>query len=205
MHKKLIMACMAIAAFAAFVLPTAASASPVVTDEGKILAAPATLLGTSTGSPTFTGAFSVVCSKAVLTGTLTKNTGSKIEGTIPVGKATYTGTGTGGDCTSAFGSTRVEVNSELCLASGAGDTFSVTGCGANLAFSLEVTGLGKCKYSTASVSGTFVTNITPATLILIEQEAKLSEGNFFCPSSGKLDQHFDLYTDNAAETPLTIS
>jgi hypothetical protein len=143
---------------------------------------------------------------------VTKNSGSKIEGEVLAGGATYSGTGTSGDCTSAFGSTKVTVNSKLCLASGLNDTLTITGClnaeGKPLpvTFTLEVTGLGPCKYSTAAVSGTFTSNVTPATAKVFEQEAKLEEGSFFCPSSGKLDQDFDLYTDNLpTESPLTIS
>jgi len=138
---------------------------------------------------------------------VTKNSGTNIEVTVPVGKATYTGTGTGGDCTSALGSTKVTVNSELCLASGASDTLSITGCeGKAVVFTLEITGTGPCKYSTAAVAGTFTTNTTPATVKVTEQEAKKLEGGFFCPASGKLDQDFDLYTDNLpTESPLTMS
>lgn len=206
MFKKLILAGMAIAAFAAFVVAPAASASPVLTEGGVAIPAGTSIIGTSTETPTFTGAFNVTCSKAVLTGTVTKNSGTKIEGTVPVGKATYTGTGTGGDCTSALGSTKVTVTSELCLVSEANDALSVNGCeGKNVAFTLEITGTGPCKYSTAAVKGNFTTNSTPATVKVTEQEAKLAEGGFFCPASGKLDQDFDLYTDTAEEPGLTIS
>lgn len=207
MYKKLITACMAIAAFAAFAVAPAASASPVLTETGVAVPVGALITGTSTGSPTFTGAFNVVCSKATLTGKVTKNSGTKIEGTILAKDALYTGTGTGGDCTSAFGSTKVTVNSELCLISGAApaDTFTVTGCGANVVFTLEVTGTGPCKYSTAVVNGTYTTNVSPAPLKVVKQVANKIEGGFFCPASGELDQEFDLYTDSAAETPLTIS
>ena len=205
MHKKLIMACMAVASFAAFVVAPAASASPVLTEAGTPVAVGAAIEGRNTGVIKFTGAYAVDCSSAILKGTLTKNSGTKIEGTIPVGGATFTGTGTGGDCTSALGSTKVTVNSELCLASGTTDNFVVTGCGAAaVVFTLEVTGTGPCKYSTAAVNGTFNTNVMPATVNVSEQEAKKIEGGFFCPSSGKLDMDFDLYT-TGTNTGLTIS
>jgi hypothetical protein len=44
----------------------------------------------------------------------------------------------------------------------------------------------------------------PATVNVSEQEAKKIEGGFFCPSSGKLDMDFDLYT-TGTNTGLTIS
>jgi hypothetical protein len=203
MRKKLIMACMAVAAFAAFVVAPAASASPVLTEAGAPLAVGSSIEGKNTGVTKFTGSFNVECSSAILKGTLTKNSGTKIEGTIPVGSATFTGTGTGGDCTSALGSTKVTVNSELCLASGTTHNFVVTGCsGAAVVFTLEITGTGPCKYSTAAVNGTFTTGT--GTVNVSEQEAKKIEGGFFCPSSGKLDMDFDLYTTGTA-TGLIIS
>lgn len=195
MHTKLIMVCMAFAAFA-FVAAPAASASPALTASGVLAPIGTAIEGKSTGGARFTGSFSIECSSATLTGTLTKNSGTKIEGTIPVGKATYTGTGTSGDCTSALGSFKVTMNSELCLVSGTTDNLIVIGCGVNpVIFTLEFTGTGSCKYSTAVVSGTFTTNVTPPTLSVSEQEAKKVEGGFFCPAFGKLDMDFDLYAD----------
>jgi len=212
MFKKLILAGMAIAAFAAFVLPATASASPVLTHEGLVVPPGTHIIGTSTETPTFTGAFNVTCSKGTITGLVVKNSGTKVEATVAVGGATYIGTGTGGDCTSALGSTRVIVNSELCLTSEASDTFVINGCEAKpVQFTLEVTGTGPCKYSTSAIKGSFTTNATPATVKVTEQEAKKIEGGFFCPSSGKLDQDFDLYTDHTVSGvtieggPLTIS
>jgi len=206
MYKKLTMACMAVAALAAFGIAPAASASPVLTNAGVAVPVGTSILGTSTETPAFTGAFNVTCSKAVLTGTVTKNSGTNIEGTVPVGGAVYVGTGTGGDCTSGLGSTKVTVNSELCLASSASDTLSITGCeGKSVVFTLEITGTGPCKYSTAAVAGTFTTNTSPATVKVTEQEAKKFEGGFFCPASGKLDQDFDLYKNTVEEPGLTIS
>jgi len=207
MFKKLMLAGMAIAAFAAFVLPATASASPHLTEGVTPVPVGAAIQGVNTGITKFTGAFNVECNSAVLKGTVTKNSGTKIEGTIPVGSAVFTGTGTGGDCTSALGSTKVTVNSELCLASNAApaDTFAVTGCeGKAVVFTLEITGTGPCKYSTATVNGTYTTNVAPATVNVSEQEAKKLEGGFFCPS-GKLDMDFDLYTNNAEKAALIIT
>jgi hypothetical protein len=204
MHKKLMMACMAIAAFAAFVVAPAASASPVLTNGGVAATVGTSFTGKNTGDLVFTGAFNVRCTTGHLVGTVTSNTGTKIKGTIPVGSIKMTGTAPGADCTSALGSVGVTVNSELCLETVTGTDVTVfTGCaGAPVDFTLEVTGTGPCKYSTASVSGTFVTNAA-ARVNVTEQEAKKSEGGFFCPSSGKLDMLFDLY--NTSGTPLTTT
>jgi hypothetical protein len=209
MFKKLILAGMAIAAFAAFAVAPAASASPVLTDEGKAVEVGKTIIGTNTGITIFTSALEVKCSTAHITGTVTKNSGTKIEGTVLPAGATFKGTGAGEDCTSPLGSTHVTLVSELCLVSAAApaDSFAVTGCGgAPVVFTLEVTGTGVCKYSATTINGTYSTGVTPTPVTVSEQEAKKTEGGFFCPASGKLDMVFDLYTDNLpTETPLTIS
>ena len=219
MHKKLIMACMAIAAFAAFVIAPAASASPVLTENGVRVQATnpdgvnTKIVGTLKAGTNaiFTGSITVTCSKAVLTGELTVNTGTKIAGEIPAGGAVFTGTsGTGTECSSSlFGAaTAVTVNSKLCLETITGeDKVKTTGCGgANVTFTLNLTGNGPCTYETPSVTGTFLTG-KEATVNLSEQEAKGEATNgAFCPSSGKLDMDFILYTDdNKHETALTIS
>jgi len=204
MHKKLIMACMAIAAFAAFVVAPVASASPVLTHNPAAptaVAAGSSITGTNTihkgeaGEETvnavFTGGFNVTCAEASLAGTLTKNNGTEIKGEIPVGGAKYTGKA-GADCTSALGNVTATVNSKLCLESQAEpvNTFKITGCGANVTFSLAITGSVTCKYEAASITATFTTGQSADGVIHItEQPAKGEATNsFLCPSEGKLDQ-----------------
>jgi hypothetical protein len=207
MHKKLMMACMAIAAFAAFVVAPAASASPVLTEGASALAVGASIEGKNTGETTFTGTFNVRCTTATMKGAVTSNSGTKIKGEIPVGGAVYSGTGTSGDCTSFFGSTKVTVTSKLCLETVTGaDNVAITGCGGAILFDLQVTGLGVCEYQTAvaGITGTFKTN-AGATVNVSEQPATLKSGSgFACPAEGKLDMDFDLYTTSNA-TQLTIS
>jgi hypothetical protein len=205
MHKKLIMACMAVVALAAFALPALASASPVLTDSaGKAVAVGTEITGKNVGNTLFTGAFNVTCSTADLSGKVTENSGTSIKGEVPAGSASFTGTGTGGDCTSALGNTKVTVNSALCLATTKiADQFEVTGCGANVTFTLEITGTGPCKYKAAKVLATFTTAPADAQVTVTEQPAELEEGGFFCPSSGKLDMVFALTTK--AGGTLTIS
>jgi hypothetical protein len=102
MSKKLILACMAIAAFAAFVLPATASASPRLC-ETAVGGEPCAnvevghkLTGTNVGVTKFKedGGFNLTlaeCTTVVLTGELTQNTGTSIEGTVST--ATFAGTG----------------------------------------------------------------------------------------------------------------
>jgi hypothetical protein len=196
MHKKLMMACMAIAAFAAFVIAPAASASPVLTDSGVPVPVGTSVEGHSTGITKFTG-FGVECTTGNLKGTVTANTGTTIAGEVAAGAATFTGTGTNGDCTSPLGSIGVKLVSKLCFDTvSKTDNVTITGCGANpITFTLTITGSVPCSYKAATVTGTFVTN-GPATINISEQEATgEGEGNsFICPTSGKLDMDFDLYT-----------
>jgi hypothetical protein len=197
------MACMALVAFAAMALPAIASASPVLTSEGKTVPVGTSIFGTNTGETLFEGGFNVKCTHAILTGSVSTNNGSEIAGEIPAGNASFTGTGSGGDCTSALGDTHPTVNSALCMESLSGtDTVEVTGCGANVTFTLTVTGAATCKYSTSHVIGTFITNAT-ATINLKEQPAKKEEGSFLCPGEGKLTMDFDLHTTGG--TLLTVS
>ena len=206
MHKKLIMACLAIAAFAAFVVAPAASASPTLTSNGVSVPVGTSITGTSTGEAIFTGPFDVRC-HAHLTGIVTQNNGTSIKGEIAAHNGVFTGTGTNNDCTSALGSVKVTVTSKLCMETLVGThNIKVTGCGAApVTFDLTVTGIASpCRYSTPSVTATFTTN-ADATVTLVEQIAK-EEPEFasvFCPNEGKLDMDFDLYTTDG--TTLTVS
>jgi hypothetical protein len=203
MHKKLTIACMAIAAFAAFVIPPAASGA-VLTESGVAVAVGSSIKGENVGSVTFTGAFNLGCSKEVLTGATVVNSGGTTSITVPSGGVHLSGTGAGGDCTSALGDAAVTVSSEYCTHISKGtDAETVNGCTGNLVVTFAVTPLGSCKYSTASISGSVVTNTTPVTGNFSEQELKKSEGGIFCPSSGKLDMSIRSSTTDG--TGLTIS
>jgi hypothetical protein len=200
MYKKLMLACMAIAAFAAFVIAPAASASPALTEGATLLGPGTSIEGRNTGNTVFSGSgLTIECSTASLKGKVTENTGSSIKGEIPVGGSSFSGTGTSGDCTSNLGSASATVNSALCLATvSKTDNVSVTGCSTNpVVFTLSVTGTGNCKYSSVTVTGTFVTN-EDATVKITNQGAKKVEGGIFCPGEGVLNMHFDLQTTNGA-------
>jgi len=203
MGKKLITGCMAIVAIGALTIAPSASAT-TLTESGVPLKAGASVTYKNTGFWSFLGSFNVSCSSTDLTGTVVVNATSIVKVNIPVGNSKLTGTGTSEDCTSALGSVGVTVNSQTCIETAAGDVVKTTGCGANVVFTLTITGTGPCKYSTASISGTFTTNESPASETVSEQEAKLSEGGFFCPSAGKINEKTDTYTTGGT-TPLTFS
>ena len=135
MTKKLILACMAIAAFAAFVLPATASATndPQLTDSFGTVAVGSLIAGTNVGNTIFwntsTNIELAVCDKATMTGKVLKNSGGTVEGEITSAKFS----GTGGvhadnglqECTGDIGSSYVTVkNLPLCVRS---TPLSVTG------------------------------------------------------------------------------
>jgi hypothetical protein len=215
MHKKLIMAGMALAAFAAFVIAPAASASPVLTSDGVKVPVGTSVTWKNTGTIAFTWTSSVTwtCSSADLTSTITVNNGTQIKGEVPAGSAKFNGTGTNGDCTfpEPLGSTATTVNSKLCFETVIGtDNVKVTGCGSKVTFTMTSTSLGVgCRYEgNVETGSTFGTN-APATVNVAKGkpaagDIKLEEGgSFFCPAEGVLDMDFDLYTTTG--TQLTIS
>ena len=205
MHKKLLVACMAIAAFAAFVIAPAAQAAVLTDAQGTVpVNASITGLNESGTKTKFTGGFGVECEVAHVKGTVTKNSEGTVSGEVPVGSATFTNAG-GAGCSSALGATTVTVTSKLCLHIAKGsDTVVTTGCGGNVVFDLKAAGV-TCKYETASVSGTSSTPAagTSSTVKVFEQEAKEVGGIFFCPDTGKLDMEFLLKTTDG--TPIWLS
>jgi hypothetical protein len=202
MHKKLAAACMAISALAAFSLAAAASAS-VVTESGTAVAVGASLRATNTGLVRVTGAIPVECTDFYLAGTLTGNTGNTTKGEVPVGGTRMAGTGEKEDCTSPLGNVIVTINSELCWSiAKASDNVVVTGCGANVTYTLTFTETGFCKYSTAFVEATAKTNVD-FTINVFERPAKLEEGGIFCPAEVKLDADLDFNTTDG--TTLVLS
>jgi hypothetical protein len=183
MSKKIIMVCMAVAAFAAFALPATASAknTPHLTDSGGAVAVGAAINGTllekteATFWNTATSIKLFTCTNSTLTGKIVKNTTGTVEGTI----TTFDFSGTGSvhadnglnECTGDIGSFAITVVSKpLCLratevmlthefqvgAELAGKTCA-EGTG-NVKFLLISTTAGECEYETAgSVKGDFTT------------------------------------------------
>jgi hypothetical protein len=217
MHKKILAAVVALVAFAA--VPAIATASPILTENGTVVSGK--ILATQSGSIVLTTSFgNVTCTKSTLTGTVLKNgpagTGTHIEGTLE--KATFTNE-TGGACSSTFpfnpSFTVDPENLHWCITGGgtlAADTFSIRGGGCteaakNLKFTLT-SALGNCTYERATVTGSFVTNVTPVTLKVGASQTftRTAGSESLCPATGTLDGGWNLYTDNLpTETPLTIS
>jgi hypothetical protein len=229
MQKKLIGACLVIAAFAA--LPSLASAKPVLTHPtGMVLAVNTPITATNVGNTTLvTPNGTLTCSTAKMTGKLTVNsTNSGIEGDIE--SATFSGTGSAGhgglnECTgSGLVTNAVPTATKLpwCIeATTATDEFEVRGgaCTAaatELTFDLFATDpfFGttiECKYfrpKTEPVKGTFQTDTagTDAELSIANQKFSEEPGNpGACPSSGNLNMTFTLETDTVATSPMYIS
>ncbi|HWN72825.1 MAG TPA: hypothetical protein VNN15_03340 [Solirubrobacterales bacterium] len=223
MHKKLMLACMAIAAFAAFVIAPAASAT-TLTSEGIAVPVGTSITAKNTGNTVFTatGVTEVTCSTAHITGTVIANAvgGKQVKGEVPVGNAQFNGTGAGGDCTSGLGDVGITVNSKLCIETLAGtDNLSVNGCnGAKVTFSMLVTSTGTtCRYEGNVEQGaSFTTNTSPTPVTVLNGRPAATDvlletgGSFLCPKEGSLDMVFDLYTTGATPggppgAPLTIS
>lgn len=227
MYKKIITACLAVAALAAFAIPASASAaSPALTTAGGALYTGG-VKAVNIGVTKFTAGSTVVeCSNDELTGTITTNDGngtSAIEGNIE--NASFLGEeGAEKRCKSSLGATKVTTNvgngTPWCVRAlpGAGDVLQIRGgkCSEkarSITFALDVTVLGvplECKYerttTTGPVVGTYATSPSDArgTIEPAGSEFAAESGNpFGCPGAGNLTMTFELKT-SAGET-LTIS
>jgi hypothetical protein len=228
MAKKLTLACMALVAFAAFVLPATASAAndPQLTDgaggfvSGKVRAH--NVNGSTIFYNTAKTIEQVVCTTATMTGEITKNKESTVEGSIT--SSEFSGTGAvhadNGlkECTGSFGSAYITVkNLPLTIKSTpamVNDEFQVTGpAGANVKFLIGSTTAGECEYEgTNALKGDYTTG-TSATndsvLTVRDNEAgsgsKLIRGGFLCPTSGLLHMSFTLETDTATTEGIWVS
>jgi hypothetical protein len=227
--KKLITACLALVALAAFALPATASAvnAPTATDttpgapSKEHVAVGAKIVGTNVGNTLFqmtNGTTLVTCTTAKLTGTVLKNSGGTVEGTIET--ATFAGTGAvfhNGDneCTGSFGSAAITVSTPMCVRSDgtmADDEFRVfgddcTGANSKVTFNIVSTTAGECKYlTTGPVTGKFTTDPAEAVLTVDNTQsgsgATKESGGFLCPTSGMLKMSFVTETEDG--TAITI-
>lgn len=231
MSKKLIAACLAIAALAAFSLPAAASAAndPDLTSSkgGPLLGINSPILGTNVGAvkvTDLTGKVLTECSIGNLAGTVAKNNGTEVELTITT--ATFSGTGaerlgekecTGsGETTWTFG---IAGGLPWCLQSNGAmpdDNFVIVGgkCGEkpraiNVAFDSTV--FGECAYSLPfGFPGTFITEAQGDAILTMGVPGKeeLVSENFFCPAAAIPDWSFTLEKNTLPITtadPLYIS
>jgi len=221
MFKKIILSCMAVAAFAAFVLPASASAV-TLTDKAGTVKAGAKLLGnvvagTEATFVTTGGAGLVHCTTADLNGKVLRNEGGVAEGTIS--EAKFSGTGAVSahnglnECTGSFGNAYITVELPMCLRAPAGaDTFEAgteinSKCSEGVGkaeFIIGSTTAGACTYtSTNPVTGTFTTGGSVSTLTVNNTQAgsgsTLTSGGFLCPSSGQLKMSFQASTENGEQ------
>jgi hypothetical protein len=224
--KKLITACMALVALAAFALPATASATndPDITHPtGTLMATNTKILATNTSVAKFSGfggLLNVECQTASMTGTLVKNNGTEAEGTIETAK--FSGTGTNGDCTSNVGPVNATPNTGTngtpwCLRSTptmATDEFQVRGNSCSslsrpIRFALDVTNAAEtCVYErSTAIPGTYTTHPSDAVLSISSVPfTRISGSAFVCPSEGSLTMSFTLETDTTASAdPLYIS
>jgi hypothetical protein len=232
MSKKIIMACMAVFALAAFALPATASATndPTLTEGATHVAVNSKIVGTSFGETLFVettpnqGNVLVRCTTAHLTGEVKANSGGTVEGTISSAK--FSGTGSVhadnglNECTGAFGNAYITVtNLPLCIRSTptmATDEFQVVSsdCGGaepkNVKFLIGSTTIGECEYeSTSSLKGDYTTSSTESTLSIRNTQAgsgsKKIRGGFLCPGSGQLNMTFHIETDVSPFTKIGVS
>lgn len=227
MSKKIILACMAVVAFAAFVLPASASAAndPTLTEEGVSVEVGKKIVGHLVGNSLLqeTGGTTLfTCSVGEMTGEVTKNASGTVEGKIT--SAHFTGTGSSGDCTGSFAvlgvqtkvTTLVSEANPWCLSSTplmAEDEFQVSKCGGGkITFILDVTGVGECKYeATGPIKGTYTTESTGDAVMAVTSTSAASGFTLeagsagACKTSGKLNMAFTLETDEPGTHYLTIS
>jgi hypothetical protein len=227
MFKKLIMSCMAVAAFAAFVLPASASAAndPTLTDAAGHVAVGSKITATNVGETIFwnteTKLKLSVCNHVFMTGEITRNDSGVVTGKVTT--AHFSGTGavaadTGlAECTGEIGSSYVTVkNLPLELSSTpamAEHEFQVTGSGgAKVKFLLGSTVAGECEYEAGGpIKGKYTTGTSAATDALLTTTdtsaasgASKIRGGFLCPTSGMLAMTFTMKTEPSGE-PIWVS
>jgi len=232
MHKKIITACMAVAALAAFALPASASAASPVLTTATGEAWKGAFRAVNIGATKFTsekGGTTIECSNDVLTGNVITNAG--LGGAIvgEVTSASFKGTEAEERCKSSLGSVTVETGNPegpvengtpWCMRAepGAAMELRIRGgkcseAARKITFIMVIHSLLTitCKYErTASVSGTYNTSPEDAMGVVDglnhpEQSTFTGEaGNSSsCPESGVLDMTFELETGTGAT--LTIS
>jgi len=212
MSKKLIAACMAIAAFAALAVASTASAAPVLTQPtGTVVPTGTAVVGKNvTETKMTTSLGTVTCSSAVMEGTVSNNaTASGSKGTVT--NASFTGTGSEGECTSWTGGVSVTAGVAgglpWCLeATTSTDVGKVRGgkcseVSRGIKFALDFTSIGTCVYNRSTAAeGSLTTDVTNevATVSLEKQTWTKVEGGGLCPSEGSLDMTFALQTSGGS-------
>jgi len=218
MYKKLILSCMAVAAFAAFVLPATASAATATDPEHVKVGA--SITSKNTGNAIFMRTDGVTpevtCSTIHATGSVTKNSEGVFSATI----STFNFSGTAplnphnglNECTSSsIGSSFITVaNLPLTITTVApGDNFYLFGKnGGKVKFIIGSTVIGECEYEATNpaISGTYTTSVTTVFTPSNTQAgsgSKLIRGGFFCPTSAQLFMSFNFQTTNGVEIGIS--
>ncbi len=188
--------CIALILFALF--PAASFASPHLTDEKKAVTVGASLKFTNEEAIELVSEFGTFeCATSVMQGKVAANTGKLIE--IEIESFSATGHEAEGQCSGPLGKFKVTPkNLPWCLRMGgtlAADTLEITG-GKCSGEALSVTVItdaegGECKYSKASLTGTFNTGSVPATLKVANQTMTREAGSgIFCPATVKLTARY---------------
>jgi hypothetical protein len=222
MCKKIIAACMALAAFATFAAAaTPASATTLTQPTGTAVSIGTKFKATNVGIfKFFSSGLIVECSKVVLTGSVIKNNGVEVEGTIET--ASFKGTGFEERCTSNLGDAIVTTNVgngvPWCLKAESSDILTVRGnsctnAARSITFVFDIGSL-ECKYerttATGPIAGTYTTDTTGDAIgsITPSGSAVVREGtNVLCPATGALEGALTLETDpiSGSASPMYIS
>jgi hypothetical protein len=218
MYKKIILSCMAVVAFACFVLPAIASASnkPTLKDAEGVVKVGSKFWATNAGEMVFwntaTTVKQITCTKVQMTGEVTKNAEDSIEAKITTADVSGTGTVNADnglpECTGSNGNFYLTIlRMPLLLKSNAAmatDEFQLSGTGGNIRLLFGFTTTGECEYETtpSTIKGDFTTNEVQANLTIRDTEAgsgmKLIRGGFLCPSSYVLGMTLSLETETGA-------
>jgi hypothetical protein len=204
MQQKLILTCVATAALAVFVVAPVASASPVLTSEGSVVAVGAEVKGNNTGTFIFDeGGYTISCEKVTLAAKVAENSGTKIQLEAAAGGLVMTGAGAGGDCTASWGPATLTWP-KMCFATIKGsDSLSITGCGSSITMTTNITGVITCQYAVGSISASYLTNQN-ATFSLSSIPLVKTEGSgAFCPSEIKFSLDLDLTTTSGAALAIS--
>ena len=211
MYKKLMLACMAIAAFSA-IAASSASAAVLTHPTGTVASAGIGIKATNVGESHFVSSLgNITCNNNTMAGTLHSNsTAGGVTGEIT--SASFKGSAAGEECTgTGTRTTNVTVTGlPWCVKSLTGDNFEVRGgactsAPSNITFTLDVTGLANCSYAKTSIAGTATTDTTGDAILSISNVEVQKTGGILCPSPGELTMSFTLETNSVTTEPVYLS
>lgn len=200
------------------IVPSIATATPVLTEAGAPVPFNKKLKATKTSTIKFDdpkGTGTIECTESVLTGLLVANPGTKIEENIETSSFTSNG---GGACTSTFnGSPSFKVDpptekQNLCFATWAESKGTITGnvCGklaAQMEFTMTNGGTpGNCTYVVEEIPFSYPMLTSPLIItvsgVVLKQKAAC---NMPYPAEFKLSGTWNLTTDDVGSTALEVA